>query len=440
MCAMIVSGKRFQKAQWEIETFSKEIAELKEALEAKNGADLSNLSGSLPTAAFNTYKMQTTQASSLQLDSSMSVASEQVDSVVAASQQIAASIAEVNIGMENLMNENHTMSERLGQGQQAVTTAVTEMDTIFERVKELEAKVTGLKGSIEEIVSVVEIIQGIAGQTNLLALNAAIEAARAGEAGRGFAVVAEEVRKLADETRKQSEEITETIKTVRGNIDETVALTGESVTSVEAGRAANRQIHEALDAILQAATVVSEMTTETQAQMEEQKAAIELIAGNSEQLAHHIGESSKVAHFLSDTSTICTDNSKQIWETLERMEETDRVFILGRIIDHAMWLRNMALAVTGDTSVQLPDHLSCKLGKWYQSAEGREVRERSPQARQCYDALDQPHKELHTIGLEAIAEARRGNTERAQELMLEAFNTSASCVQALLELAEAVAE
>ena len=63
-------------------------------------------------------------------------------------------------------------------------------------------KVETLTNSVKEISGITEIISGISEQTNLLALNAAIEAARAGEHGRGFAVVAEEVRKLAEESKK----------------------------------------------------------------------------------------------------------------------------------------------------------------------------------------------------------------------------------------------
>ena len=80
-------------------------------------------------------------------------------------------------------------------------------------------KMRRLSEGAQQIGTVIDLINNIAGQTNLLALNATIEAARAGEAGRGFAVVASEVKSLAEQTAKATAEIAGQIGDIQGATD-----------------------------------------------------------------------------------------------------------------------------------------------------------------------------------------------------------------------------
>jgi methyl-accepting chemotaxis protein len=134
---------------------------------------------------------------------------------------------------------------------------------VMETIRELGAK-------SEQIGSIVGTIAGIAEQTDLLALNAAIEAARAGEHGRGFAVVAEEVRKLAEESRRATAAVGSLVQEVQEQTQRAIEavssgtqVSEDGVAAVDAARAAFERIDAAVDAmaerVAQIATAINEV-------------------------------------------------------------------------------------------------------------------------------------------------------------------------------------
>lgn len=121
------------------------------------------------------------------------------------------------------------------QGKNAVAKVGSQMQLINDSVNQSAVGVRNLGESSKQIGEIVQVISDISSQTNLLALNAAIEAARAGEHGRGFAVVAGEVKKLADQSQKAAQSITELINDIQVRIHSVVVMMEKGSADVQNG-------------------------------------------------------------------------------------------------------------------------------------------------------------------------------------------------------------
>lgn len=128
----------------------------------------------------------------------------------------------------------HT-SNQASAGNDAIQKVVAQMESIRGSVLESEKVIQQLGEQSNEIGSISDVITTIADQTNLLALNAAIEAARAGEHGKGFAVVAEEVRTLAEQSKRSAYQITELIAAVQSNTEKAVHMMSQGSQEVTSG-------------------------------------------------------------------------------------------------------------------------------------------------------------------------------------------------------------
>jgi methyl-accepting chemotaxis protein len=213
--------------------------------------------------------VQTVSSASTELQSSaqsMTAISEQTSSqataVAAASEEASTNVQTVASAAEELSSSISEISRQVSQSTEIAGTAVGAAEQADEMVQ-------GLAMSAQKIGEVVALITDIADQTNLLALNATIEAARAGEAGKGFAVVASEVKNLANQTAKATEEISSQISGIQ-------SATQDSV--------------QAIQGITKTIGEISEIAGAIAAAVEEQGAATSEIARNVEQAAAGTGE------------------------------------------------------------------------------------------------------------------------------------------------------
>jgi methyl-accepting chemotaxis protein len=191
-------------------------------------ADLNTATGSMRTALRTLAESaQALGGSSVELTNvattiaaSAEQASGQANMVSAAAEQVSVNVQTVAAGAEEMGASIREISQSANEAARVAGTAVD----IAQRTNETVGK---LGTSSAEIGDVVKVITSIAEQTNLLALNATIEAARAGEAGKGFAVVANEVKDLAQETARATQDISQRIAAIQVDTSGAVAAIGE---------------------------------------------------------------------------------------------------------------------------------------------------------------------------------------------------------------------
>ncbi|MEI4272979.1 methyl-accepting chemotaxis protein [Klenkia sp. LSe6-5] len=213
-------------------------------------------------------------ASSAQISAAAGETSSQTSLVASAADEVSRSVATVSAGAEEMSAAIREIAQSSAEAARVAAEAVGEAEAT-------NATITKLGVSSKEIGDVVKVITSIAEQTNLLALNATIEAARAGEAGKGFAVVANEVKELAQETARATEDIARRVEAIQADTSGATEAIGRISTVIA----------EINDHQLTIASAVEEQTATTN----EMSRSVAEAAGGTTEIAANIGGVSAAA-------------------------------------------------------------------------------------------------------------------------------------------------
>jgi len=246
---------------------------------------------------------------SQQLSANAEETSAQAGVVSAASDEVSNNVQIVATGTEEM---TASIKEIANSASQAAAIA----DSAVKIVEQTNHKITALGESSIGIGQVVKVITEIAGQTNLLALNATIEAARAGEAGKGFAVVANEVKELANQTAKATNDISEKIKVIQADAKNAVEAMDEITIVIN-------EVNDISGTIASAVEEQSATTNEMSRNVAEAAKGVQEIARNITGVAEAAEDTSKGAITTEQTAMKLTRNSEIITELVSKFKYKD---------------------------------------------------------------------------------------------------------------------
>lgn len=237
-----------------------------------------------------------------------------IEDAVSAVSQMNSAVKEITHQTQQSSDKAHNAQQEMEHSHRQITGTIEQVSSLVEDMNNAISTIKQLEQESKNIISVLDVIGGIADQTNLLALNAAIEAARAGDSGRGFAVVADEVRALAMKTQESTQNIQGMIDRLNQGVKhavEVINLSSERVNSTadKASAAGN-----ALDQVVVLLDDMLGISIQIAAATEQQSTVIDHINRNMENISEH---SHNVLANARNTSTA----SSEVYESSQRLSQ-----------------------------------------------------------------------------------------------------------------------
>ena len=322
----------------------------------------------------------------------------------AASEELASSINEIAHSSSRIAEKTNDSVENAVKGKESIEHALTEIFTTEETFTSIVASFKDLQKHVNDIESVVTLINQIADQTNLLALNASIEAARAGEHGKGFAVVAQEVRKLAESTVNALSEVSTNVHSLKSYSNSVAKSITETTEIIKAATTEARESLPLLNSIVDTIESINIDVTNTAAVSQEQAAAIDEV---STRLMHISQLQEEIRDYGSSTSRDIHLLGQEINRFRLDVIQNNNVQLSSIALlqlskaDHILWkwkVYNMFLGLEKLSPNDVSSHKDCRLGKWYFSEKARE----RFGTHNSYRELDHYHNQVHSSAKAAV--------------------------------------
>lgn len=366
----------------------------------------------------NLAVVEETTASMEQVNNTIVEASSTLDQLAAESEVLVQSnhesldqIKEINALKENVLNDSHIMGEQIG------------------RLVEMATKVN----------DIVSGVAAIAEQTNLLALNASIEAARAGESGRGFAVVAEEIRKLADSTKKNLEGMNYFVSSIQNAAAEGKKSVGNTMNSTQEiskkidiiTDTMNKNVGM-LQTVIKDVHIINDSIGGVKVAAEQINQAMEVSSRDAEKLSRMTQEihqdSLKSSEYAKKISVVDDELSGIVKDMMHSLHGStnaiDNKEFINNIINakeaHSNWIFNLKKIVEEMRIYPLQTNgTKCAFGHFYSALEVTH-----PSIKDDWAAMGEIHLEFHNLGHQVLDAVKGGNSAQAREYFIKAEKLS----------------
>nr|WP_254867670.1 methyl-accepting chemotaxis protein [Marinitoga sp. 1154] len=296
----------------------------------KSSEDLENMANDInKNVEIQTEQMLMINEKTEKINVSSDSAASSVEEINSGIEEITAAAQNISERAQSLSKEAFDVSETAKEGNESVVKIAEIISQAVEQSNKTVNTVKELVSNAENIGQIVETIENITEQTNLLALNAAIEAARAGEAGKGFAVVADEIRKLAEESKKATEQIAQILLEIQNGANDASEATEKTGYIIKNVENESLKIEEKFKLILDKIQQITVNIEDLSSSSEEQSASTEEVSNGMDKITQEVSMISDEINSIAQSINTQSESVKQLEDYTEELKAKSETLVEG---------------------------------------------------------------------------------------------------------------